>query len=505
MKRAYNVKCVDFTTAGIKVVVMNKEDAIDLDVGAMDRIEIVKDEKVITAVIDLTDTFVPRGTLGLFREAYTRLGAKDGDTVYVKPKEKPSSVKYIKQKMNGVRLTKEQIYEIIGDLMKEELSDVELTAFITAVYIRGLNDSETIALTNAVVDSGGKLHLNAKQIFDKHCIGGVAGNRTTMLVVPIVAAAGLTIPKTSSRAITSPAGTADVMEVLAPVSLSKDDIEEVVNKTGGCIVWGGAVNLAAADDKLIRIRHPLALDPRGMLLASILAKKKAVGATHVIIDIPIGEGAKIKTRSDAKELAKQFNGLGKALDMEVHSLLTDGDHPIGMAIGPSIEAIEILKILGGKDVSPELKEKSALLAGILLELGKVVPEGKGRDAAIKLIDSGKANKKFREIIEMQGGDPEVKPDDIEIGKISYTVRAEQSGRIEHIDNRGISAVVRGAGAPNDKRAGLYLHVEDGDKVKTGQELFTIYANSERKIDQALDVYKERRPIRFSKIILESLD
>jgi AMP phosphorylase len=354
------------------------------------------------------------------------------------------------------------------------------------------------------VDSGSELNLQAKQVFDKHCIGGVAGNRTTMLMVPIITAAGLTMPKTSSRAITSPAGTADTMEVLAPVSLGKEDIEAIVNKAGGCIVWGGAVNLAAADDKLIRIRHPLALDPRGMLLASILAKKKAVGATDVIIDLPIGEGAKIKTKQEATILAKQFNSLGQSLGMNVHSLLTDGDHPIGMAIGPALEAIETLRILKNEKVSQELLLKSAQLSGMLLEIGGVVEEGKGFKTAQYLVASGKADKKFRDIIEMQGGDPEIGVDDVETGKVTYEVKSEVTGRIEHIDNKGISATVRGAGAPQDKGAGMYMHVEDGDKVYKGDPLFTVHANSDRKIQQALDVYEKVQPIRFARIILEKI-
>jgi AMP phosphorylase len=504
MNLKYAAKCIDLTTAGIAVAVMHKDDAEDLDVKALDRVEVSKEGRNVTCVVDTTTTFVGPGTVGLFREAYTRIDAHDGEELQIRVKEKPDSVRFIKQKLAGNIHPEGEIRGIIDDLMNDRLTDVELTAWITAVYIRGLDKDETVALTKAIIDSGETLNLRAKRVYDKHCSGGVVGNRTTLLLVPVVAAAGLAIPKTSSRAITSPAGSADTMEVLAPVSLSKDEIETIVNKTGGCIVWGGAVNLAAADDKLIRVRHPLALDPRGMLLASIMAKKKAVGATDVIIDIPIGEGAKLSNRQDGEILAKQFNAIGKALDMNIHSLLTNGDHPIGSAIGPALEARETLRILSGEKVSIELKDKASQLSGVLLELAGVAEQGKGPAAAMRLIDSGKADKKFREIVEAQGGDPEVKPDDVKVGDKTYTVKSDAAGRIEHIDNRGISSVVRAAGAPGDKAAGMYLHVEDGDKVSIGQPLFTIYATSERKIDQALDVYKTARPFRFSKIVLEEL-
>ncbi|MCK4327549.1 MAG: AMP phosphorylase [Candidatus Diapherotrites archaeon] len=506
MKTAFKVKCVDLSTAGVRVVVLNREDARDLDLKAMDRVELSTDgRQPVTCIVDLTDTFVPPGIVGLFKEAYTRGGLSDRDQVYITPKGKPTSLRYIKEKMAGKPHTEEEINGIIHDLMNEELSDVELTGWISSIYIRGLEKEETIALTKAIVASGTTLDLREKRVFDKHCIGGVAGNRTTMIVVPIIAAAGLTCPKTSSRAITSPAGTADTMEVLAPVNLNKDDIEEVVNKIGACIVWGGAVNLAAADDKLIRIRHPLSLDPRGMLLASIMAKKKAVGATDVIIDIPVGVGAKIKSPDEATILAKQFNALGASLGMNIHSLLTNGDHPIGLAVGPTIEARETLRILNGENVSPELIEKSVQLAGVLLEIGEKAAQGQGREMALNLIRSGKAGEKFRKMIEQQGGDGSIKVESIPIGEYDHTVVAQREGRIEQVNNRGISAVVRNAGAPRDKVAGMYLHVEEGDRVKKGQPLFTVYAKSERKIEQALEAYKQHEPIKFARIILQTLD
>ncbi|MBN3036876.1 MAG: AMP phosphorylase [Candidatus Diapherotrites archaeon] len=504
MERKFKARCIDLETAGVNIIVLNKRDAEDMDLNAMDRVGVSVNDNEVMCVVDLTDTFVPPGTVGFFEEAYTQVNACDDDIVSLRPKDKPQSIQFIKQKLNGATHTDAEIHEIIDDLMKEELTDVELTAWISSIYIRGLSKEETVSLTKSIVDSGDTLNLHANAVFDKHCIGGVAGNRTTMLVVPIIAAAGLTIPKTSSRAITSPAGTADSMEVLAPVSLGKDDIESIVNRVKACIVWGGAVNLAAADDKLIRIRHPLSLDPRGMLLASILAKKKAVGANHVIIDIPVGEGAKIKTRKEAEELARHFNDLGDSLGMNIHSLLTNGDHPIGAAVGPAIEAREVMRILKGEKVSPELREKSLQLAGILLELGGVVGEGKGRDAAMSLVDSGKVLEKMKQIIGAQGGDPELRIEDIIIGPHSETVKSEVSGRIEHIDNQGISSVVRNAGAPVDKAAGMYLHVEEGDKVDVGDPLFTVYARSERKVDQAVEVYNERKPVRMSRIILEAL-
>jgi len=280
------VKGMDIETGGVRVAILNEEDARKLDLHHEDRIRIKFKNKETTAVIDIARRFsVPQGQIGLFEEVLKKLNTRQGNIVSIDLAEKPASVYYIKDKLEGRYLRKEEIDSIVKDIVSGKLSAIELTYFIGACYTKGMNTEETINLTKAIVKYGAQLKLEKYPRLDKHCSGGVPGNRTTMIVVPIIAAAGFTIPKTSSRSITSPAGTADTMEVLAPVTLSVKQMKNIVRKTGGCIAWGGGVNLAAADDRLIRIRHPLSLDPIGMLLSSILAKKAAVNATHVLIDI----------------------------------------------------------------------------------------------------------------------------------------------------------------------------------------------------------------------------
>lgn len=503
MKYTFKVKCIDVEVGGKNVAVLNRADAKEMDVTSMDRVSISVNGKELAALVDLTETYVAPGEIGAFYEVFSALKLRDGQKVIASPIEKPPSVSLIKKKMDGQRLSADEISMVISDLMHENLSEVELTAFLSAMYMRGLDTDETVALTRAIVNSGNQLRLARKPIMDKHCIGGIPGNRTTMLVVPILAAAGLTIPKTSSRAITSPAGTADTMEVLAPVSISADEIIEIVNRTNGCIVWGGAVGLAAADDKLIKIRQPLKIDPEGAMLASILAKKKAVGATHVLIDLPIGKGAKLSMRDEAEALAAKFLDLGKRLGMHIHCIVTPGDHPVGNAIGPGLEAKQTLEILMGKEVGYELKEKSVTMAGIMLELGGVAKKDEGAAVAQRIIDSGDALKKFLEIIEAQGGNPRVRPEDIPIGDKTLTIKSDESGRIFFIDNRVISSIARTAGAPVDVGAGIELHVEKGDKIAKGQDLMTIHAESERKLDAAKEVFDKQNPIELAKVVLET--
>ncbi|MCD6549904.1 AMP phosphorylase [Candidatus Micrarchaeota archaeon] len=495
-------KCFDIVS-GSKIVVLNQDDALENDIHPSSRVKVSYKDKDVIAMVDLSTDLVKRGEIGLFEEISTELGVRDGSKITVQIAPRPKSIEYIKRKMDGSPLERDEIKLIIDELMENSLSPVEMAAFITAVYIRGLNYDEVVYLTDAIVESGEQLNLNKRPILDKHCIGGVANNRTTMLVVPIIAAAGMYIPKTSSRSITSAAGTADTMEVLAPVTLSIDEVRDVVLKTKGCIVWGGGMNIAAADDKLIHIRRPLSLDPRGALLASILAKKKSVGATHVIIDIPVGRGAKLQSVTEAQSLADDFIAIGKRINMKIESLITDGSDPIGVGIGPALECKDVLEILDGAGPM-DLREKGLILAGRLLELSGAVEPGRGRAVAEHILESGKAMKKFREIIEAQGGDPNVKIDDLPIGDKVYSVVAEKSGRISHVDNRKLSMIARAAGSPFDKGAGIILYCEHGDKVRKGDKLFDIVAESEAKLDFAIKTMEEYNPIELEKIVIQTI-
>jgi AMP phosphorylase len=313
-----------------------------------------------------------------------------------------------------------------------------------------------------------------------------------MLVVPIVAAAGFTIPKTSSRAITSPAGTADRVETLCPVNLSIKEIKVVVKKTNGCLVWGGSLELAPADDLFIQVEYPLGIDP--MLLPSILSKKKAIGATHVAIDIPTGMGAKIKTRTEAYTLASDFVDIGKRLGLNIQCALTFGDQPLGCGIGPALEAREALTALMGGG-PPDLREKVVSLAGILFEMvGAENPRG----MAEEIIDSGKAMKKMREIIGAQGGNPEVKPEDLSVGPQSATLRSNSAGKVLWLSTDDIVRIAREAGAPKEKGAGVVLHAKLGDNVHKDDILLEVFAERSSKLNSALRLAGQLSPIVLSK-------
>jgi AMP phosphorylase len=488
---------------GKPIVVLNEEDMKELGVHVGDRIRISKGDKLaVTAIIDATTSLVPPGEIAAFKDVKEALDLNGKDSVEVKPAAKPKSAEFIKKKMNGQHLHGHEITTIVQDIVENNISDIELTALMVSAYIRGYDMDETVALTQAMVETGEQINFGQNTV-DKHCIGGVAGNRTTMLVVPIIAAAGMTMPKTSSRAITSPAGTADTMQVLAGVEFTIPELKEIVTKTGGFIVWGGSVNLAPADDKIIRVEYPLSIDPEGQVLASVMAKKKSVGSKYLVIDIPVGKGAKIEDMGVAQDLARKFIQLGNRLDIKTKCVVSDGSAPIGRGIGPALEARDILLCLDGKGPL-DLNNKSIDLAAALFELSGKVRVGEGRALAEKMLNSGKAKQKMLEIIEAQGGDHRIKPETVPLGDKTVDILSDRAGKVNSIDSKLISKVARAAGAPKDLGAGVYLQACVGDTVKKGGKLYTIYAQNEGKLDEAVKMAQQLSPMRVGGLILEEV-
>ena len=476
------------------IVIMNEADAKSLGVFVSGRVSLSYRNRRITAIVDTTKSFVNEHEIGLYKDVNDILKVKTGDRINLTPTERPKSVEFIKKKIDGYALTSGEIYSIIKDIVDNNLSSIELSAFVTGGYISGYNLDEIVSMTEAIVKTGRQIDFG-NDIVDKHCIGGVAGNRTTMLLVPIVAAAGATIPKTSSRAITSPAGTADTMEVLAPVDFDVEELQRIVQRINACIAWGGAVNLAPADDKIIQAEYPLSLDAEGHVLSSVMAKKISVGSDYILIDIPVGIGSKVPNPEKADEMKHNFIELGKRMGVAVDCVITDGSSPIGNGIGPALEARDVLLSLENNG-SISLVKKSVMLAGNLLELAGKAKKGTGRRIAKRIIDSGKAKAKMMEIIKEQGGNPEIKPDDIKIGRREEAIRADSGGRVKFINNREISAIARTAGAPKDKTSGLYLHVNPGDFIGKGDALFTIYSSKGRRLSSATELANTLKPVKF---------
>jgi AMP phosphorylase len=443
----------------------------------------------LTAIVNIAASSVKKGFVGVSEEVRKALGLKQNMLVNVEVATFPKSLQFIRNKLAGKKLLYNEIHEIVKDVVDGNLNETEIAAFITALHLQGLDIDEATSLSLSMVETGKQLKFGEKTVVDKHSIGGVPGDKTTLLVVPIIAASDLTIPKTSSRAITSAAGTADRAEALMPVDLESEEMLSVVKKCNGCIVWGGTLELAPADDIFVRTEYSLSIDP--LLLPSIASKKKAVGATHLAVDIPTGRGAKVKTIGEADLLARDIIELGRRLGIHTHCVLTYGEQPVGFAIGPALEAREALEVLMRRTVVPDLIDKVCHLAGAIFE---IVGKKNGYNLAKEILRTGKAEKKLREIISLQGGDPNVRPDGLDIGEYAINVRAKKTGQVLWMDNNILVEIARAAGSPKDKGAGIVLKKKQGDKVRNDDILFTIYAEKSRKLSRAEDVLTEQEPI-----------
>ena len=465
------------------LVLLHTRDADELGAHPLDRVRIRGDGTTVTGIVKRTDELVEAGTVGVTEPLH-----HVRDTVDVTLAGPPRSVRYVRKKLDGVELEAAELETVVRDIHENRLSDVEMGAYVAGIYANGLSRSETRHLTEAMSEIGERLTWDAPVVADKHSIGGVAGNCVTPVIVSIAAAAGLTMPKTSSRAVTSPAGTADVMDVFCDVEFTSDEIKSIVAETNGCLVWGGGVDLSPVDDEIIRAENPLSIDPPGQLVASVLSKKVSVGSTHVVVDVPYGEGAKVESLVAARELADDVKRVGEHLNLDVTCAITHGTDPIGRGVGPILEARDVLAVLEG-DGPESLRLKSIRLTEMLLEHC-------GVDAsATEILDSGRALERFRRIVAAQNGDPNVDSTDLEPGSATTTVRAERDGIATRVDNRQLCDLARRAGAPKDAGAGLEIHRTVGEPVDAGDDLYTIRAETAGKLAEAETLADRLEPIR----------
>ena len=436
------------------------------------RVELRRDGKVLLATLLITDDgLVGPDEIGLAEPAFRRFAESEGSLVTVTPALPPQSLGAVRAKIQGQTLSDAAIDAIVSDIAHYRYSDMEIAAFLVG-SASFMTSGELVALTRAMAQAGTQLKWPSPIVVDKHCIGGIPGNRTSMIVVPIVAAHGLTIPKTSSRAITSPAGTADTMEVLARVNVGVEEMKSIVAACNGCMIWGGHVNLSPADDILISVERPLCLDTREQMVASIISKKLAAGSTHLLIDLPVGPTAKLVNATEAMRLRKLFEFVGDRFGLSVEVITTDGSQPIGNGIGPVLEAEDVMAVLANDPAAPvDLREKSLRLATHLLECDPALRGGAGYARARDLLESGAALRQMHRIMDAQG------PSDCnsDLGPLTFDVRAAADGIVSGIDCLQLNRLARTAGAPVDKGAGIRLFKKIGSRVEQGEPLYRVHA------------------------------
>ena len=428
----------------------------------------------VIAVLNIVDdeAITAPGQLGLSEQVFRQLDLPEGSPIRISQAQPAASLRGVHRKIAGERLSLEEYRAIARDIVEHRYSRIEMAAFLVGCAEAGMEREEVLYLTRAMVETGERLDWGERLVADKHCIGGIPGNRTTMIILPIVAAHGMLMPKTSSRAITSPAGTADTMEVIADVELTPGALKEIVRRHRGCLAWGGTARLAPVDDILISVERPLAMDTPGQMVSSILAKKLAAGATHLLIDIPMGPTAKVRDSAAAMQLRKLFEFVGGRLGLQVDVMITNGAQPVGRGIGPLLEVRDVMQVLRTEPEAPvDLREKALQLAGRILEFDPDVRGGDGYPMARDILDSGRALEKMEAIITAQGK-RETMP---VLGPLCYQVRACAGGRVTGIDNLQLARIASLAGAPKDKGAGVDLHVKLDDRVAAGDPLYSIYA------------------------------
>jgi len=408
-----------------------------------------------------------------------------------KSKNQIEAVQAIQKKLLGKKLTYQEIYTLMDEISHKRLSDILTTYFVAASFKEGFKIDELFHLTKAMVETGVKLKFDGI-VADKHSTGGVAGTRTTMIIVPIIAAAGFKIPKLSSRAITSPAGTADCMEVLAPVTFTPKRVERIVNQIGGCIIWNGAMGIAPADDIIIRVEEPLSFESFDKVIVSIMAKKVAVSTNHLVLDIPVGKTMKIRHFTDAEKVADKFKQLGKRFGIEVITDINQTLEPAGRGVGPALEVLDALEVLEQSKNRPlKLEAKALRLAGKLLEICYREAKKKlsGEEEASRILSSGLALKKFREIIKAQGGNDQISTNSFKIKSHRKEITSHKKGYIKEINNYNLNTIAKVLGAPADKFAGAYLLKKLDEKIDKNEPLLIFFHNDKYRLKEAEETLK----------------
>lgn len=483
MSFVLNVRRIDIDTGDdTQVVLLRGRDADAFGIVPGDRVLLRYKNKTLTVATDITHNSIHHGELGIFADVWRLMKPRVGAPISIDIIARPASIGAIKKKLLGHEINAQEVGSIISDISNRRLSAIETTYFVASGYVKPYTDRELVAMVKAMAETGDMFTWGKRKVVDKHSVGGLAGNRTTMVAIPIVASLGLLIPKTSSRAITSPSGTADTMEVLAPVKFNAEQVRAIVRQAGGCLIWGGGLSIAPADDLIIRVSKPLSLEPYDKMIVSILAKKVAMGVKYLVIDMPYGLGTKIPNRKVGRVIEQRFQRVGLAFGIKVRVKFDSARQPIGNGVGPALEARDVLRVLQRKSDRPrDLENKAIGLAAELLEMSGACRRGAGIAIAREALQSGRAWKKMQQIIMLQGGRSNIDSEEITKGACAYVLHSTKTGIVDRIDNRAIDDIARMLGAPDHQLGGLYVHAKINRHVKIGQPILTLNSQNRDRL------------------------
>lgn len=486
-------KLIDIVNGEELIVLINEQEAMEYGISPMDKVFIIHKWQEIVLNADLTGELVKPGKVWLLKDVYEKYGIKENEIVSVGfTQHSSASLDALKKWLSGKRLNQEEMFHIMKDISENRFTDILTTYFSSIGFFLPSKDEDLYRMTKAMAEAGEMLTFDGI-VADKHCMGGVPGNETTMIIIPLLASLGIKMPKTFSKAITTPAATGECVSVLMDISFSKKEIENLVKRNNCCLIRWGGLDLAPADEKLIKVAYPLSMQSYSRTVVSIMAKKHAIGITHSLIDIPVWPSAKVPDMKTGRWLKKKYEYVGKKLGMKMHVEITDALEPIGNGVGAILQVREVLRVLQQHEKRPmDLEDKSLHLCAKIIEL---VGMAKGKEAeklAYSQLVSWKARKMMQKIIKAQRGDPKVESESMKLSKIHYDVIAKTSGKIKNIDLKAVNTTARTLGAPLDLQAGLYLYKKTGDTIKKGEKIYTMYANDEGKIRLAKEQLKHKK-------------
>jgi len=412
----------------------------------------------------------------------------------------------IRKKMKWEPITYEETYSIIKDISENKLDETMMTYYVASSYFYPTSDEETYQTAKAMAECGSMFKYPKWEIIaDKHCIGWVPGNETTMALIPLIASLWIKIPKNFSKSITSPAATWECVNVLMNINFDKEGIEELVKKVNCCLVRGWGLDLAPADDKLIKVQYPLSMQSKAKVVSSIMAKKYAMWVTHSLIDIPVWPTAKVTSMEEAKDWKQRFEIVGKKLWMKMSVQITQANEVIWNWVWAVLQVREVLRILQQHPDRPkDLEDKIIFLGGKLIENIWLVTGKSAMNLARHQLETGAAWNKMKEIIAAQWGNPDIDSESLELWKFTYDVVAEKAWKITWMDLHDVNAVCRRLGCPIIDQAWMYIYKKTWSSVKKGDVIATLYAQDEINLNAWIKAIKEKNPFQISSDTLSNV-
>ena len=494
-KEIFSAKVIkfDIQNGNWHIVMLNTEQASNYGIKDDDKISLIRKWEEFVVDVVLSDKYVQANEIWVTNDFLEEYPIMEWDTVLISfVQSNPLSMQAIRKKLLWKKITDVEIDAVIEDIKNHKIHDLVLAYYVATSFFYK-SDIHELAYTTKATAYTWDMYRFPWIVAGKYCIWWVPWNETTMIVVPILASLWVTVPKSFSKAITSPAATGECVNVLMDIEFDKQEVIRITDKVWACLVRNEKLNLAPVNDRIIKVSSPLWMEPYARMISSIMAKNYAMWINHCLIDIPMWPTAKVATARDAKRVAKRFKEIWEYLWIKMDVQITDGSQPIGRWIWACLQAREALRILQQfKTRSKDLEEKSIFLASRILLLCWVAETIENAENLAKTqLKNWEAWKKMQEIIKAQNWNPNIKSEDVELWKFSFDVVATKNCAINKVDMRLLNTMVRWLWAPKEYKAWIYLHKKLWDKVKKWEVIYTMYSPSANKLNLVKEMQQKK--------------